>query len=108
MANQKVYVEQTLQNAAASGNGTAIFCGAAEDIVILAKWSTGGSLGVLSVEEADDIAYAGTWSVITTITQVAASSTDALHLSGLFRALRARLATAVTGGTVTVLFFGSN
>lgn len=98
----------TLQSAAASGNGTAYEVnGIVEDLVIYAVWSAGGSGGVLSIEEATTDDYAGTWSVITTVTQAGASQTDAVHLSGAFKAIRARLSTGVTGGTVTVTMFGA-
>lgn len=104
-ARQLVFTK-TLQSAAASGNGTGQFVGNAEVLNIAIVWSAGGSAGVLSIEEADDDTYAGTWSVITTVTQAAASSEDFVHISGGVRAIRARLTTGVTSGTVTVTVRG--
>lgn len=107
MAGQTQVFYETLQNAAASGSGTAVMCGAAQHLAVFAVWSSGGSGGVLSIEEAATDDYAGTWSVITTVTQAGASQADVVHLTGSFRAIRARLSTGVTGGTVTVTIKGS-
>ena len=106
MRARQLIFTKTLQDAAASGSGTGQFVGNAETIQITAKWSAGSSLGVLSIEEADDDDYTGTWSVITTVTQSAASSEDVVHITGAVRAVRARLSTGVTGGTVTVVVRG--
>lgn len=102
--------EVKLQDAAsATGNGTAYNVdGVAENLVFMFDWSAGGSLGVVSIEEAPDKAYAGTWSVITTVTQAGASQIDVVHVQGAFRAVRARITTGVTGGTVTVTLEGQS
>lgn len=107
MAAQSQIFYETLQNAAASGNGSAVYCGSAAHIVVYANWSAGGSGGVLSIEEAPTDDYAGTWSVLATVTQAGASQIDAVHFSGSYRAVRARLTTPVAGGTVTVTIQGS-
>tara|TARA_Y100000310_G_scaffold296953_1_gene329613 strand:+ start:1165 stop:1503 length:339 start_codon:yes stop_codon:yes gene_type:complete len=75
-------------------------------MTVLIEWSAGVSAGVVEVEEASTTTYAGTWSNITTVTTGAASSTDAVHIEGSYKALRARISTAITGGTVTVTIFG--
>jgi hypothetical protein len=108
MAGQNQIFETTMQSAAASGSGTAVYCGSAEHIAIFIEWSAGGSGGVLSIEEARTSSYAGTWSVLATITQAGASQTDVVHMTGAFKAVRARLSTGVTGGTVTVVCQGSS
>lgn len=108
MAARQLIFTKTLQSAAASGNGTGQFVGNAETLQITATWSAGGSGGVLSIEEADDDDYAGTWSVITTVTQAGASEQDVVHIEGGVRAIRARLSTGVTAGTVGVVVRGYN
>lgn len=99
--------EAVLQDGASTGNGTAYQTnGRATQLVVYAEWSSGGSGGVLSIEEAPRSDYAGTWAVVGTITQGAASSVDAYHLEGAYGAIRARFTTNVTGGTATVSLLG--
>ena len=64
--------------------------------------SAGVSAGVVTIEWARASGYTGTWAELDAITAGAAttqygSSTD--HISGF---VRARISTAITGGTVTV------
>lgn len=96
-----------LQDAKSTGNGTPYQTnGRASRMVVYADWSSGGSGGVLSIEEAPRSDYAGTWAVIGTISQSGASSMDAYHLDGAYGAIRARLTTDITSGTVTVSLLG--
>jgi hypothetical protein len=72
--------------------------GGARDVTIYVNTSNATvSAGVVTIEEADDAAYAGTWSVIQAVTPVQ-NSNIAVHLSGVYKALRTRISTAVTGG----------
>lgn len=69
---------------------------------IFVESSAGVSAGVVTIEEAHDSAYSGTWSSITTVTTSAASTCTAVHFLGAYGAVRVRISTAITGGTVTV------
>lgn len=75
-----------------------------------AAWGTGVSAGVITIETAPYAEYTGTWSPIPsgTIT-FAGTAPNAGHLSftGAYLALRARISTAVSDGTVTVTYIGN-
>lgn len=66
---------------------------------ILLAVPTGVTAGVVQVETAHDDTYAGTWAPVGTTTTVpAASSATALNFSGVYRFLRVRVTTAISGG----------
>lgn len=99
---------KVLQTAASTGSGTVYSSGGRfEHLTIIIDWSSGGSGGVLSIEEAGTSTYSGTWSVITTVTQTAASAQSVVHMDGVFKNIRARFTTNVTGGTATVTLYTS-
>lgn len=100
-------VEATLQSAATTGNGTPVqLNGRATDIVVYIEGSAGVSAGAVTLEEAPTSDYAGTWAPIGSAVTVVASSVLATHISGAYMAIRARLSTNITGGTVTVRLVG--
>lgn len=97
--------KQILQNAQTTGNGNALDlrpAGMSVDLMISIIGSAGVATGAVQVEEADDPAYAGTWAPIGGPVTVLASQIQTVRASGGFRAIRARISTNVTGGTVTV------
>lgn len=97
---------KVIQTAASTGNGSVYTtAGRYEHLTIVVDFSAGGSGGVLSIEEANSSSYAGTWSVITTVTQTAASAQQIVHVDGVFKNLRARFTTNITGGTATVTVY---
>lgn len=63
--------------------------------------------GVVLIECASDEAYAGTWAVLATVTWSAIDKSHYVAVTGVFRALRARISSAVTSGTVTVKAVGN-
>lgn len=65
--------------------------------------SAGISAGVVTLETAADESYAGTWDSLGTVTAVA-STVDSLQVEGVFGALRARISTNISGGTVQVVY----
>lgn len=72
------------------------------------EWGTGVSAGVVTIEEASDPAYAGTWANVATVTYSAGSPLSVVtRKSGAALAMRARISTAVAGGTVTVTYVGN-
>lgn len=99
----------TLQNAATTGNGTVVRLdapgGVVMDFVIFVDWASGTTAGVITIEEAHDSGYSGTWSSLTTATFLA-DATEGIHLTGVYRHLRARISTTVVDGTVTVRLLG--
>jgi len=96
----------TMQDAQTTGDGTVMERRISDYFIFCVEWSAGTGAGVITLEEAGGnagAAYAGTWSSITTVTWAAASSQECVHLgSGAYGAIRARISTTVTGGTVTV------
>lgn len=92
-----------LQTAAsATGNGDAYnLAGRTEHAVVYIEWSAATSAGGVTIEEAHDKDYAGTWAEIQVVPWSAESSCDAIHVTGTFGAIRARISTTVVGGTVT-------
>jgi hypothetical protein len=69
--------------------------------------------GTISIEEAADPSYTGTWSVIQTVTAttLTAGAASAVHITGCYLALQARISVAIAGGgsiSVSVAGWGSN
>jgi hypothetical protein len=64
-------------------------------------WSAGVNAGQVKLETAFDTTYAGTWAPIATADFVA-STVQVVQATGAYRAVRARISTTVTGGTVDV------
>lgn len=64
--------------------------------------------GVVVIETADDRDYQGTWANIGTVTFAAASKQHYVSVTGVFGAVRARISSAITSGTVTVKCLGTN
>ena len=81
--------------------GSAICC-RAKEWCCYAEWGTGTTAGVITVESAPHDAYTGTWQSLGTLTWTAADRIDQLNFTGLHGALRFRVSTPVTGGTVRV------
>lgn len=91
-----------LQSAATTGNGTpAKLEGLTRENTVYIIGSSGVSAGAVQIETADDAAYAGTWAALGTPITVVASTQIAVQITGAFGALRARVSTTVSGGTVT-------
>lgn len=73
-------------------------------VTIYIESNAGVASGAITVEEAMNGDYTGTWSVIGTATTVpAAGALTAVHLpAGSYQAIRVRVTTDVVGGTVDV------
>jgi hypothetical protein len=64
--------------------------------------------GAVTLEEAHDATYTGTWSAFEAPWDVLTNQVIARPFGGCFRAVRARISTTITGGgTVTVLVVGN-
>ena len=73
-------------------------------VTIYIETGAGVSAGTVKIEEAAYAEYAGTWSLIESVSTAAASTCYAVHFESVFGALRVRFDTAITGGNVTVRF----
>ena len=104
-------VPYLLQSAVTSGNGAVVMvpitCNKLDFFVVGAGTISGGAL---SIEEAYDPDYTGTWSVIQaiTLTSITAGAIVVVHVEGTFRAVRARVSTPVTGGGTVTVYAMSN
>jgi len=103
LANGKV-----LQNAATTGNGVVVdLKGEVRETTLYIIGSAGVGAGAIQLETADDVAYAGTWAAIGSPVTVVASAQLIVQKTGCLRAVRARISTTVTGGTVTCKLYGN-
>ena len=98
----------TLQSLATTGNGTPVVIPNSftrHKITIKGNGAVGA--GAIQVETADSPDYSGTWNPLGggPITVVADSELE-YTFEGVFNALRARISTTVTVGTVTVTYVG--
>ena len=68
-------------------------------------WGTGVTAGVVEVETAHDGAYTGTWAPLATVTfSGTAPKSDVVQVTGIHLALRTRISTVISGGTVSTYF----
>lgn len=72
------------------------------EFAVYVAFSAGAAAGVVLIETADETTYTGTWAVLATITFAAASKMHYVAITGATRVVRARISSAITGGTVTV------
>lgn len=76
--------------------------GSAEWTTFYAVFGAATSAGVITIEAAHSPTYSGTWASLGTITWAAANRVHSLTVQGSHMALRARISTAIVGGTVDV------
>lgn len=81
--------------------------GTIRELAIYVVFGAGTNAGVVVVEGAHDPAYQGTWANIATINWAAASRVHLAAVSGVHRAVRVRISTGVTGGTVDAYAIGN-
>ena len=105
--NQKLLVEAFAEDA----TGTTPF--AFRNVGVLEtthqiRWNAGVSSGVVDIETAEDETYTGTWAPVATVTFTGtAPKTDYVRVQGAYNALRHRISTIITDGTVTTRIQGS-
>lgn len=98
----------TLQEAATSGAGAVVDTeGQARELSFYVLGNGSVSAGEVTIEEAHESAYGGTWAPIGSPMTVSANAVQVRRLRGACRAVRARITTAIVGGTVTVFLMGS-
>lgn len=74
----------------------------AREISFYIVFGAGVNAGVVKIESAHDPTYPGTWAVEATVTFAAATSVQHVAITGVHKALRARISTAIGVGTVDV------
>jgi acetyl-CoA carboxylase carboxyltransferase component len=102
-------VPVTLQDAATTGNGTAIMVPSSFKYhQFLIKGVATISAGKIMLEGADATDYAGTWAALAAEQTIIAGELI-VQVVGVLRAIRARISTNVTGagGSVSVEYTGS-
>jgi len=99
-----VEVRQRLQTTAtAAGNGTPVDVGGAgREHAFYLEGIGAVSAGGVTIETARSVDYTGTWQALAPEIAIAASTVQVVSYSGALLAVRARVSTAVVGGTVTV------
>jgi hypothetical protein len=79
------------------------------EITIYILFSHGSSAGKVQIETASEYTYANTWAAVgSTIDWAAEDSQKYAAITGVFGALRLRVTTAVTGGTVSAWIVASS
>ncbi len=71
-------------------------------VACTAIFGTGTSAGVITLETAPYAEYTGAWASLGTLTWSAADTVKYLRADGPVLAVRARISTAIVGGTVDV------
>jgi hypothetical protein len=109
MAGERTIVSKTLIEAlsAAEATGTVLgpaFASQARETTFYVIFGAGTTAGAVMIESAHDPAYTGTWAQQgSTVTWGAATRVHTVSITGTFLALRARISTVISGGTVTVI-----
>ncbi len=91
----------TVLTGATSGTGQAVLVAGYQNLVLYLTSSGTTSGGVVTIEEASDIGYGGTWSSVTTVnaSSFSGGATVAYHFPvSAYGAIRARISSAITGG----------
>ena len=98
--------ERLLLNDVTTGSAT-VQVGSYRGLTMVVEFATGSTAGAVVLEEADLVAYAGSWSLTATATLGTAPEQHIIHYEGKALALRVRVSTTVSGGgdpgvTVTI------
>lgn len=79
------------------------------DTTHLIKWSDGVTVGEVTIETADDEAYADTWAPLMVVTfSGTAPKQDYVRIPGTYPVIRHRITVPVDAGTVTSRIDGSD
>lgn len=77
------------------------------EFTLYVKFDHTSAAGVVTLETAIDPSDADTWASIGTVTWAAIDKTHYVSVTGVFKALRARISTAVTSGTCKAWIIGA-
>lgn len=75
--------------------------GRTREVSVYVRFGAGTTGGAVTVETAYDHTWSGTWAALTTITWAEANREHVVQMTGAIRAIRARVSTAIAGGTVS-------
>lgn len=99
IASQKLLTLDTVGTSTPLGDDTG---GKAANTMVTVRFSAGTTAGTYVVEVADDVAFAGTWALLGTITWAVANSIKTALVTGPWKALRVRNTVAVANGSAEV------
>lgn len=85
-----------------AGNLNKVTGSKATGTLVYVTFGPGTSAGAVVIEGAPDPNYTGTWATLATINWAAADRTHETFIAGSFLGRRARISTAIVGGTVDV------
>jgi hypothetical protein len=97
------YLDKPLQKTATSGNGEAVELNGVRVVTAYVIGNGAVSAGAVQLEQSHSKDYTGAWAAIGAATTVVANGVVATSIGPVaLKAIRARITTPVTGGTVTV------
>lgn len=108
---QTVFHQQILTDASAQDTTSTVLGPSQltkiQELTIYTVFGPGTSAGVVKIEGAHREDWTGTWAVLATITWAVASSVQLTAIAGVHLAVRVRVSTAITGGTVSAVAVGN-
>lgn len=105
-AIEQLQTAQTLLNNATTGNVVVTLQSPrmCRESAVYIVWGAGTGAGAITVETAYQTNYTGTWAPLAIVAWTAANKTDVVQITGVNSALRTRVSTTVTGGTVSTYY----
>ena len=84
------------------------YCARAREWMFYILFGAGTSAGAITIESAHDETFSGTWAAQgSVVSWAAASRVHTVGLTGAFKCLRARISTAIVGGTASAFVVGN-
>jgi hypothetical protein len=99
--------DRVLQQAQASGTGLAVDLNGVQQLTVYVTGNGAVSAGAVQLETAPNSTYTGTWAALGAAVTVVANAVAVATIQACPKAIRARITTPVTGGTVTVQVVGN-
>lgn len=103
VTQQNMLTNASAQNATGTTIGSGFMARCRESAIYL-KPTASITAGAIQVESADDPNYTGTWAAIGSALTLTAGTQTLVQVTGVHMALRTRISTGVTNGTVTTVF----
>lgn len=101
---------EKLQEGATTGNGVALSPAATNrkrEHTFYIVGSAGVAAGAVQIETAPSQDYGGTWAPLGNAVTVVASTAAIVQVTGALLAVRARVSTNISSGTVSVVYVGN-
>lgn len=96
-------IDRQLLKDATTGVGEAVELNGVRTFTAYIVGNGAVSAGAVQLEQAHRKDFTGTWAALGAVTTVVANTVAAITTAGTAKAVRARVTTPITGGTVTVL-----